>query len=241
MSEKIALPNPQSSGLGKIGTDVLIYWNALSDAYNGIDALTRGEWDDALKHGFNGLGNVAAPFLYPVLKEQYDQIQQGERDTALNIESEIEFKRAKQKFMQDLKLAGDDPNRVLLAKHMFNNKVNRILPNFDPNTKYQQLKRAKQQQQPAKAVEENTEESIAQAPTGLAKIVQQKPASNKSNRIRYSDVDLNSEQSRQIINSADMKRSMQDYANRSDLSDEEKQIRAIADVMAYNLNNNRTV
>lgn len=252
MSKQIPLPTASGVGLSDLGK-LYIYSDAIEDVINGINAVAHGDWNEGMKSGANGLANVAAPVMYSIMKDQYDQIQSGERDTAGNIQAEIEFARAKEKYDREIKAAKGDPNRIMLAKYNFDKRIKSFIGDYDPNTKFQQLRREEkaleqkevaknqQQEQPAKTTEENKKENVVQAPTGLAKIVQQEPVSNNPKRIRYSDIDLNSEQSRQIINSADMKRSIQDYINRSDLSDDEKQQRAVADVIAYNLKNNRMV
>lgn len=188
------------------------------------------------------LGNLASYFFTPTMvfnaldaiyaKDQINQAN-GLYDNAHNREVMQNISDLDRHYEQEKLLYKDNPQLMQVFTDDYNNKRNLLTNQIDRNSPFQQYSRnvANAMGDVVQAIAENS------APTndfilsnkGLASL-----ADNKSKRVFYKDVDLGSELSRQILAGNDYKRSYQDYADRKDLSEKEKQTRAVADVIAYN-------
>lgn len=190
------------------------------------------------------LANLAGAFYLPtsllgvVDAIDYKNQSQGKYDNAYNREIMQNVSDLDRAYEQEKLLYQDNPQLMQTFTDDYNNKKNLLLSKIDQNTPYQQHQQYVKELTGAmgtvvQAIAENsapTEDFILSNDTqkGLASI-----SKNNPKKVLYKDIDLNSELSRQILASNDYKRSYQDYADKN-LSEEQKQIRAIADVMAYN-------
>lgn len=156
--------------------------------------------------------------------------QKGYYDSAENRDITQRLKTLKEHYDRNMDLYKDNPKIQKTFTDKYNKDKSALESIIDYNTPYQQKINVVNTDNTAKTLADISEDVVSDLPKSVDK---------KNNKVFYKDIDLNSDAVRQIFGTSDMKRSLADYANRADLSQEEKERRAIADVIAWRNRNGK--